>query len=296
MKYLSSLLSLIRQTFKEFTQKKPLLLGASTAFFTVFALPSIILLLVSILSLYFKQEMLTQKLFAQVSEYFGADTAKKIQVIVQNFRSQANSIWMTVVGAIFLLFVSTTLFHVIRLALNETWSVRIKKGTKFKYTLLQHLSAFVLILISGALFFSSLLADATLALFHDYFEAWLPATTTIIEVLGAVVSLVIVTAWFSILFRFLPDANTNWNTTIRGALFTAVLFNMGKYVLAFFLSADNLDDIFGASASIMGLFLFIFYSSMIMYFGAMFTKVYAEHVKRPIRPKKHGEIYRVAQS
>jgi membrane protein len=71
---------------------------------------------------------------------------------------------------------------------------------------------------------------------------------------------------------------------------------MGKYVLAFFLSADNLDDIFGASASIMGLFLFIFYSSMIMYFGAMFTKVYAEHVKRPIRPKKHGEIYRVAQS
>ena len=292
MKTLQNFFKMMVTAFNDFKRNQPLLLGSSTAFFTVFSLPPIIIILVGFLSIYFKQEMLSEHLFDEIEKYFGDGTSQQINNIVQNFRSKASSTWIAIGGSVFLIFVSTTLFHVIRQALNRIWNIRTKSGKKFKYNLTQRLISFILILVSGILFFGSLVADASIAMLRDYLDQLIPEVDAfIVMTISYLLSLSTVTLWFAILFKYLPDAKLNGKIAIYGGAFTAVLFNIGKYILGHFLVTDNINDIFGTSASIMVLLLFIFYCSMIMYYGATFTKVYADHVGKNIQPKKNAELY-----
>ncbi|MBL3656000.1 YihY/virulence factor BrkB family protein [Fulvivirga sediminis] len=294
MKIITNWLKLFLSAFKCLRHNQPLLLGSSTAFFTVFSLPPIIIILVGILSLYFKQETLSEQLFNEIQKYFGSGTSKQINNIVQNFRNQASSTWIAIGGSLFLVFVSTTLFHVIRQALNRIWNIRIKTSKKLKYNLTQRLISFVLILVSGILFFGSLVADASVAVLKDYLDQLIPGVDSfIVMTVSYLLSLLSVTLWFAILFKYLPDAKIHGKTAIIGGAFTAILFNLGKYILTQFLVTDNINNIFGTSASVMVLFLFIFYCSMIMYYGAAFTKVYAEEMGDGIQPKKNAELYEI---
>ena len=105
----------------------------------------------------------------------------------------------------------------------------------------------------------------------------------------------IVTVWFALLFRYLPDARAPWRTVLTGGFVTSLLFNSGKFLLHWLLTYSNLNTIFGTSASIVLILLFVFYSSLILYFGAAFTKIWAEHYGDPIRPSKHAMHYRVVE-
>lgn len=284
----------IVQSFKQLKQTQPLVLASSTAFFTLFSAAPIILIILNILSLYFQQDVISTEVYERMQHLFGADTAEQILNIVENFRKQASSQWITIGGSVFLAFVATTLFHVIRQALNQIWNIRIKKTRKVTYNLRQRLSSFVLILVGGVLFLASMLTDTAIAVLGDYLDELIPSVDAIIILaVSELVSILIATLWFAILFRYLPSARIKDKYAIIGGFFTAILFDIGKFLLGRFLVTENINDIFGASASIMLMLLFIFYSSLIMYFGAAFTMLYARASGYNIIPRKNAEQYAI---
>jgi membrane protein len=147
-------------------------------------------------------------------------------------------------------------------------------------------------MISGILFLTVLLGEAFLTLMHVYIrEIWPGSTTLLFAILNQVVSILIVTAWFGVIFKDLSDATLKWNTTITGALFTGILFTIGKLILGWILAQSNIQTIYGASGSFVLLLLFVFYCSFILYFGAMFTRIWAEYNRSSIEPRRNAYKY-----
>lgn len=284
----------IMQAARQLKQKQPLLLASATAFFTLFSAAPIIIIILNISSLYLQHDVISSEMYQRIQGVFGTGTADQLRDIVDNFRKQASSPWITVAGSVFLAFVATTLLHVVRQALNQIWNIRIKKTRKIKHNLKNRISSFILIVIGGALFSASMFTDAAVALLGKYLDQIVPSVDALVVMgVNQLLSLIIATLWFAILFKYLPSARINGKYAIIGGLFTAILFDAGKFLLGRFLVTDNLNDLFGASASVMLLLLFIFYSSIIMYFGAAFTMMFAREAGHGIRPKKNAEMYEV---
>ena len=147
-------------------------------------------------------------------------------------------------------------------------------------------------MVSGLLFLGVLLGEAVLALLKEYItEVWPGSGTFLFASLNQLTSVIIVTIWFAVIFKYLSDGIIEWNTTLAGALFTGVLFTIGKLILGWVLALSNIQTIYGASGSFVLLLLFVFYCSFILYYGAMFTKVWGEYSKSAIRPKKNAYRY-----
>lgn len=283
---------LIKKSFTVLQKNNPLLLSSATAYFTVFATAPIIILIINILSLYFKSERISQQLFNRIAELFGQGTASQIETFVANFREMGSSGWITVIGTVFLIFIATTLFNVIKQALNRIWNIRINPRRKLRYGLRERARAFIIILIGGILFLVSILFDTIVNFLNPYLDVLIPEVDGLImQFVSGLLSLIIVSFWFGVIFRYIPDARTSWPVLRVGAVVTGILFTIGKYILGIFLINGNIGNIFDASASIILFLLFVFYSSMIVYFGASFTLVYADYTNRNIRPKKYAERY-----
>ncbi|MGK7392408.1 MAG: YihY/virulence factor BrkB family protein [Candidatus Cyclobacteriaceae bacterium M2_1C_046] len=293
-KILKDIPYLAKRSFSVLQKNNPLLLASATAFFTVFSTTPIIVLLVNILSLYFKTERISTEIFNEVRAVFGESTAQQIETFVGNFREMGSSPWITVLGTVFLIFVATTLFNVIKQALNRIWNIRINPKRKFRHNLKERGKAFLIILLGGLLFLITLLLETTVGFLSKYLKLFIPELNTLfVQTTSGVISLIIVSVWFGILFRYLPDARAKWKVLRVGAVVTGILFTIGKYILGIFLVGGNIGNIFDASASIVLFLLFIFYSSMIMYFGAAFTLVYGDYTNRNIKPKKYAERFQM---
>jgi membrane protein len=281
------------ESFRLLERSNPLILASSTAFFTTFSLSPIIIILVNVLSLYFKAERIRSELIKKITSILGEASAHEIEKIVNNFMSFKGSGWMTVVGFIVLIFIATTLLRVIQLSIHQLWHIAKNSSTPIQYSLTERMKAILMILFMGLLFLVSLLLDTSMALLKDYMPALIPsADILLVQTSNIVFSLVVITAWFSVLFKLLPDAHVHWRVAASGGFLTAVLFSLGKWVLGLFLVSNHaFASIFGASTSFALILLFIFYSSFIIYFGASFTYLYGNATGRPITPGKYGMQY-----
>jgi membrane protein len=191
-----------------------------------------------------------------------------------------------------LIFVATTLLNVIKDSLNQLWNIRTVKKMGVRFTLLNRVKSFAVILIAGVLFLVALLAEGGFDMVQKstgspVLHHGLLAKTFIREI----ILFLMVTVWFSMLFKFLPDAKPSWKTVIAGAFFTGFLFTIGKLILQWLLSYSSMQTIYGASTSSVLLLLFVFYSSFIFYYGACFTKIWSEFYNKPIPPAKYAEKY-----
>lgn len=281
--------------YKEFKQNDPLRLAGATAFFTTFALPAILIILVQIIGLVFSKENIRGKLFLSLTKILGRDGAMQIQQTFWGFKSLATNTFISSAGFIFLIFVATTLFKIIKDSLNQLWNVRVADN-KPAIQLAGRFTSLVIILLSGLLFVGALLAEGLEAVLHRYTGSWHSLTGNVLDgFVNQVISVIVVTIWFSVLFKMLPDAKASWRVVLPGGLFTGVLFSIGKIFIRTALSAGNLNNIFGASGSIVLLLLFVFYCSFILYYGACFTKVYALFVNDPIKAATYAIKYKLVE-
>lgn len=289
--YFHAFIKLFPKALEKLQENNPLILASGTAFFTTFSLAPMVIIIANVLSLYFKRENVTENLYHKISDVFGEVSATQIQSIATNLRNQASNEWITIFGFIFLIFIATTLFHAIKTSINQIWNVRLKKN-KLKYNLRARAISLGIILISGFLLLTSIFIDSIVSIIRSHtIEIFLQLNAGFIFILSKTASLVIVFLWFVALFRFLPDARVKWKPIAMGSLITALLFTIGKAVLERLLINSDVGDIFGASASIVLILLFIFYASMIVYFGASFTLAYANEFCVGVRPRKHSERY-----
>ena len=195
-------------------------------------------------------------------------------------------------GFVFLLFVATTLFNVIKGSLNQVWKIRLKKDNGIAFILLYRLKSIGLIITAGLLFILVVNGDIKIVLLQGNNQ---PFQSTVNNLLRRLIynatSMVAVAAWFILILKTLADARPHWKVVIAGGVFTGILFTIGKIIIRLLLSYNKVQTIYGASTSIVLLLLFIFYSSFIFYYGACFTKVFAAHINKPILPTKYAMRY-----
>ena len=282
----------LRNAFILLRKNDPLILASATAFFATFSLSPIIVILVSTLSLYFKSENIRRQLFSKLETTLGHQTTGEIEKIVHNFMSLESNWWITIGGFVFLLFVATTLLGIVRKAIHQVWHFKRKSSVKIRYSVKERLIGMAMLIIIGVLFLISLLLDTSVAIFRDYLQDLIPGVNAaVIRLINIIFSILVVTTWFTILFKVLPEARVSWKVAFAGGLVTGLLFSVGKFVLGLLLVESSLETIFGASASIALLLLFIFYSSLIMYYGAAFTYAFGKLINEPIRAGKYADEY-----
>lgn len=293
----ASTLSDLRKTsshaFSLLKENDPLILASSTAFFATFSISPIIVILVSTLSAVFRSGNIRNQLFHSVQTTLGKKPTEEIESFVNNFISlESNSAWVTIGVSLFLLFVATTLLGIVRKAIHQVWNIRRKSTMQFRYNIHERLIGLLMLFVMGTLFLISIVLDASVIAVQDLAQDIIPAVdTALVRTLNITFSIVIVTIWFALLFKILPEAHVHWRVAFAGGFVTSILFNIGKFILGIILKESRLESIFNTSASITLILLFIFYSSLIMYYGAAFTHTYAASIGKPIHAGKYADEY-----
>ncbi len=298
MKFLKFIKDFSRQlvnAYRLLVKNDPLRLAGATAFFTSFALPPILMLLIQLLSLLFEQRSVSMGLFTELGSVLGDDGVRQLVDVLRGMRGLAINLPIAIAGFFFLLFVATTLFMVIQSSLNQLWMIE-KTGKVFKGALVTRLKSTLLIIFTGVLFMASLAAESFKIVFGNFLNDKFPGSGIYSNgTLSTLLSITIVCTWFMVLFRYLPDGRPNWRVAFSGGLLTSILYNAGVIVLKILLINSNIGVLYGTSASIVLLLLFVFYASLIFYFGASFTKVWGEHLKQPIQPVLNASFYEHTQ-
>lgn len=267
--------SIIRSAFLLFLKNDPLKLGGATAFFTMFALPPVLIILVQLLSLFLDPHTIRHEMFTSLSGMVGEEAVRQIISVIKAVR-KLNSNWpATILVFIFLLFVATTVFRVIRSSINQIWDVEMSAGKKVIHSLRSRLLSLVLIVITGILFSIGIVFETVQVVIGNYFIQIFPSLSGWFnQFLAFIIAVLIIAIWFTIILRYLNDRHPSWRIARAGGLFTSILFYIGKTVLHILLNYNSINNIYGASTSVILVLLFVFYSAMILYFGAAFTKVW----------------------
>jgi membrane protein len=285
-----------RIAFKLFQKNDPLRLAGATAFFTNFALPPILLILIRLFGFFIDRKILVARIFERLSNLLDDSSTTQIRQTLRNIRGIDHQWYATLISFVFFLFVATTLFSVIKNSMDQIWSIGIKEHSSFLFKLKIRARSMVIILLAGILFFVGLLTDSIQAIIGVYINTASPSFGKVfLSILNQILFIAIVTTWFTVLFRFLTSGRPTWKAAVRGGLLTGILFTLGKYILRIALPLSNIGNIYGASGSIVLIMLFVFYSSFIFYFGACFVKVLSDAKDTPIRPIKGAFSYEIKE-
>ncbi|HSN60806.1 MAG TPA: YihY/virulence factor BrkB family protein [Ferruginibacter sp.] len=280
---LTNFLGILRDAGKLFSKNDPLRMAGATAFFTMFALPPILIILAQVFSLFINPQTIQDELTIGLSETFGKEAVRLIITVIQAFTNMAHNWLATIFGFLFLTFVATTLFKVIKNSINQLWDLPLQANKKVMSTIRSRLRSMLVLLITGFLFTIAVFIETLQVFIGNYIFKIFPSMSSFFNQFQAfTISTLIIAAWLLMIFRFLPSGRPSWRIAWVGALFTSFLFSIGKIILHVLLSYNNITSIYGASASIVLLLLFLFYSALILYYGAAFTKNWAIYKQEDI--------------
>lgn len=268
----------LKNALKLFLENDPLKMAGATAFFTMFALPPILIILVQVFGLFIDPNTIKHELIIGLSDTLGQEAVRQIVSVIIAVKKLSFNWLATLLGFIFLLFVATTVFKIIRSSINQIWAVPKLAGKKAMTNIQSRLQSLVVIFVSGLLFSVGVFIETVQVFIGNYFIKIFPSLSALFnQALAITISVFIIAIWFLIIFRYLSDSRPKWGIAWAGALFTSVLFSIGKMLLHLLLTYNNINNIYGASASIVLLLLFVFYSAMILYYGASFTKMWGQY-------------------
>lgn len=287
------LVKLLKQSYNELTNYDPLKLSSSTAFFAMFSLIPIIILPLDLLGTIFSEDRMKEEVFNTLQKIFGEEPTNFLSTVLENVQSMQQGTLLTIGILIFLIFVATTLFHVIRLSFNQIMQVKLKPDVSFAFNLKHRVLSLIIILVGGILFFTTFVADIIFSFVGDQIAIISGVDAAIIKVLNLVLSIIIFAVWLAIIYKYLPDVQLPWWPVWFGAFCTTILFFIGQYIMGEVLAIGNLNNIYGASASMVLVLLFIFYSSFIFYYGFCMVKKYVEMEGYPVNPTKFTVRYEI---
>ena len=286
----------LRQSFREIKKNDPLRLAGATAFFTTFALPPILIILFQLFSLFLSRRLVGTEMMKTITDTFGKDSAAQLRQTTRGFHTLAINWYITLAGFLFLIFVATTLFSVIKNSLNDIWNIGVENRPGIRFNLQLRARSMGIILVAGLLFLGGIFMDGFEILASNYFQKlWPTGLLFFRSAVNEIVSVFIITIWFIVLFRYLADGRPAWKIAITGGCLTGILFSIGKTLLSVVMQNTNINTLYGASGSIVLILLFVFYSSFILYFGASFIKVYAESTGKPFRLVDHAFNYKIQE-
>ncbi|HYG04119.1 MAG TPA: YihY/virulence factor BrkB family protein [Chryseosolibacter sp.] len=277
----------LREAGSEFLADHGMKLSASLSYYTIFSLGPVLILLISFAGIFFGRDAVKGKLFYQINGLVGNDAALQIQQIIQNIEESQLSASGAAIGILVLIVGATGIFAEIQDSINYIWSLKPKPKKGWLKLLINRLLSFSLIVSFGFILMVSLAVHALMDILYDKLRQFFDnATVVVFQVLNYVVLFFVISTLFAIIFKVLPDGTVKWKDAYVGAFFTAVFFLVGKFLIGFYLGASSIGVTYGAAASIMIIMIWVYYSSIILYFGAEFTKVYTLRYGSGITPDK----------
>ncbi|MBS1777690.1 MAG: YihY/virulence factor BrkB family protein [Bacteroidetes bacterium] len=276
---------LFKETLKEFSNDNVVKLSASLAYNTIFAIGPFLLVIISLTGLFFEQKAVTGRMFYQIQTLIGKQGAEQILSIIQNMQQQNAAARFGIIGIVVLVIGATSMFADIQDSINYIWSIKAKPKKGWLKYLKNRLLSFSLIVGLGFLFIVTLLINTISDALTDRLQHLFADEAVIFfKVFNVALLFVIISLLFAVIYKVLPDARIRWKDAMKGAWFTGVLFLIGKFLIGFYLGNSRIGNTYGAAASVIIILSWVYYTSIILYFGAEFTKVYALKMGAGIEP------------
>ncbi len=292
----TSVFSYLKTVFKEFSSDDILKYSASLAYYTVFSMAPLLVIISTLAGIFYGKDAVQGQVYEQLQGLVGHAAAVQIQDIIKNIHLVGNSFFASIVSVIILLIGATTIFGEVQDSLNKIWGLRIKTKKTWWKLILTRLLSFSIILCIGFIMIVSLILNALVSAFGKFLGRYIHHFSVyFIETTEALLSFVIVTFLFSLMFKVLPDAKIKWKDVLFGGFITAVFFTLGKLAIGFYLGKSNLTTLYGAAASIIIIMIWVYYSSIILYLGAEFTKVHSKLYGGNIQPNEFAEWIKIEE-
>ena len=275
---------LLKETYKRWSNHQAPRLGASVAFYTLLSLAPLLILTAAVIALVFSKETVHNQLVDQARQMMGSRGADIVNSLLANAQRPSSGIFASLIAFLTLLFGASGVFIELRAALNTIWEAKPKTDAGWKGMLKNRLFSFGMVLSIGFLLLVSLVLSAALAFLGKFFGQLVPIPPIVLEAANFVLSFAVITGLFALMFKFVPAVRVSWRDVRIGAIGTALLFTVGKSLLGLYLGKASVGSAYGAAGSLVAVIVWIYYSAQIFFFGAEFTRVYADSHPHPDQP------------
>lgn len=293
---LNSILKIFRKAIVHFLDNRPIQLAGTTAYFAIFSTAPILIIIISVFGYLAGQSTIRGKLFDELNVLVGPESSSLLQDAIDNYKIAENSGIGSIIGIVLFLVFATTLFTVMQDSINYIWRVKVKSN--FKMNLLKlvmdRLASFGVILSIGFVLLISLVVDAGISVLSNFLTNHFSSNFVFLARLtNHVLTLGIIMSAFALIFRFLPDVEVHWSAAWFGAGFTAVLFTLGKILIGILVGSSNLGAVYGAASSVIVLLMWVYYSSLIFYFGVQLTYEFSRFRQHRNQPNNYAIPFRI---
>lgn len=276
MKRLSIYWRVLKKAAVEFDKDNAFKLSASLSYSTIFAMGPMIIVVISLTGIFWGHDAVAGRIYEQIRGLVGANAALQIQDIIKNIQQSRHTVAGAIIGGVILVIGATGVFTEIQGSINYMWSIQAKPKKGWLKLIMNRLLSFSLIIAFGFISMVALVINSLMDLLSGYLKNYFSNFTIYFFYgLNFLLTLAAIVLLFTIIFKVLPDAFIAWKDAFRGACFTGFLFMLGKFLIGLYLGNSNIGITYGAAASIVVILIWVYYSSIILYFGAEFTKVYA---------------------
>lgn len=264
-------------------------LSAALSYYTIFSLPPLLIIIISLSGFFFGDDAVRGLIFTQIKGLVGNGAALQIQEIIKNVKLSNSNIFAAAVGIIILLIGASSVFAEIQDSVNYIWGIKAKPKHGLIKFLYNRLMSFSMIGSLGFLLLVGLIINSIIDIFNKQLAVFVPFdSVTLLLAINTLLGYIIITLLFTFIFKTLPDGKIAFRDCIIGASFTAFLFMIGKFAISFYLGRHDIASVYGAAGSIILIFAWVYYSAIILYFGAEFTNVYAQNYGQKIIPNEYS--------
>lgn len=283
-----NIVSVSKKTISGWSKDKATVWAASLAFFTVFSLSPLLLLVTSLAGIFFGEQAIQGKLFGELQGIVGQDAAKFIEQGVSNTSKPSGNIVATIIGVVILILGATGVFDQLQQAFNTIWNVKTKPKAGFGVLIKDKLLSFSMLLIIGFLLAVSVGLSFFTNIATHHFQSIFAIPLPLFEIANLIISFIMLILLFGAMFKILPDIEISFKTVLPGAILTAFLFVIGKFIIGWYISRGAYTSTYGAAGSLMILLVWIYYSVQLLFLGAEFTKTYAHEKGIKVRPSRNA--------
>jgi len=291
-----------KETFNEWNNSSASNDSASLAYYAIFSIPGLLIIIIWIAGYFFGEDAIRGEITNQISGMMGQDVAKSIQDMIAGALIDRENIFMKIVGIGSLVYGSTTLFFQLQKSLNNLWDVEAAPKKALVKFILDRANSLGMILILGFLMMITMVLSSLISLFNNFITNYFGIETyVLVEIINFSVGFGITVLLFALMFKVLPDVEISWKSVWKGALLTAILFTLGKFLLSLYFGQFKPTSAFGAAGTVILIMMWINYTCMLIFLGAEFTKVYTYKKGYKIIPSKHAKwnsakLYRDSQT
>ena len=280
---------LLKNAYVNWNANEPWARSATIAYYALFSLPSLVIIVVTTAGYFFGREDVQLRITNQISDFVGIEAAEAIERMVDNAALRESSTLAVIFGVFFLIFGATGVFFQLKAAMNNIWNITAKKNTVWR-VVINRMISFGMVMVLGLLMLISMIISTVLTSISGELASVAPSVTIFMVIItDFIISFFIITSLFAAIFKLLPDVKLKWRTTYWGAGMTTFLFLIGEYLISFYFGQSNPGSVYGGASSVVLVLLWVYYTCLIVFFGAEFTVQYALHKNERVEPNEHAE-------